>query len=350
MIEYHKYNASDVRAWLFEGEDNGLSEAVIAKIRANALLHNPYVKDNTLLVVSATDGDNVIGYTAMFPDKLANPDVTLSVATTLWVNPAYAGEFVSMYLTKFLLENPIGNLIGTDAAPASVLVDKLLGMRADMYVKKRYEINRTIRIKSLRSLGSFLLEPWRQCRRAKNVKKMLATIPEDWKLEYIDFVDKEAYDFILSHNSNDMMTRTRDMLNWIIRNPFRIEAPLRVQYHSSNIFPAYITHFETRVVKCFKGEEMVGLYMFAERGANTVVLLLYHDVEYKKQVYASLLQQVLLSKPSQLWSQYPELNQYIDRSGIAFHGYDVKYSFTRPKELTVDSGKQMQGLDGDMFA
>jgi len=349
MIEYHTYLARDVRAWLYEGVENGLSEAVITKIRANALLHNPYVKEDTLLVVSATDEDKVIGYTAMFPDRLVQPEVMLSVATTLWVDPDYAGEFVSMYLTKMLMENPIGNLVGTDAAPASVLVDKLLGLKADMFVKKRFVLNRSVHVHSFRSLGSLILEPWRQFHRAGCVKRMLANIPKDWKLEYMDFVDKEAYDFILSHNDTDMLTRTQDMLNWVIRNPFRVEAPIESQYHRQYYFSSYKTHFTTYLVKCYRVDNMVGLYMLAERGDNTVVLLLYYENDNRECVYSSLLQHVLLGHPQQFWSQYMDLNLYIDKIGIAFHGYEEKFSFTRPKELQVDVNKQLQGVDGDMF-
>lgn len=348
-IEYHNYTAKDVRAWLYEGVENGLSERVIAKVRANAILQNPYLEEDTLVAVAAKDGDRVVGFTAMFPDRLTRPDVTLSVATTLWADPDYSGDFISMYLTKALLDNPLGNLVGTDAAPASVLVDKLLGLKATMYSKRRYELNRVIRVRTFRNIGSLVLEPFRQYRRSARVKRMLTMLPKEWRVEYMDFVDKEEYDFILAHNDGDMLCRTQDMLNWVIRNPFRVLAPLASQLSSVHPFNSYSEHFATHLVKCRVGDDLVGLYMFAERGQNDVVLLLYTDDVHREQVYASLLQHILLSKPNNLWSQYPQLNEFIDRVGIAFHGYDVRYSFTRPKDLPVDEKKQLQGLDGDMF-
>lgn len=350
MIEYQTYFARDVRAWLYEGIKNGLNESVITKIRANALLYNPYVNDDTLLVVTATDGERLVGYTAMFPDKLVNPSITLSVATTLWVDPDYAGDFVSLYMTKILMENPIGNLIGTDAAPASIMVDKLLGLKAEMYIKKRYVLNRKIKVRSLRNFCSLILEPCRQFQRYINVKRMLNNIPADWRVEYTNFIDNEAYRFILDHNENDIMTRSQDMLNWIVRNPFRVEAPISKQCLIQNCFSAYNCHFLIRLVKCYQDNKMVGLYMFAERGDNTVVLLLYYEKDKKRQVYTSLLQHVFMNNPSQLWSQYPDLNNYIDKSGISFRGYEVKFSFTHPIEFHIDDKKQLQGLDGDMFA
>ena len=49
-VQYRYYTAKDLRDWLFQSIDNGLSEQIISKVRALALLHHPDVKDDSILV------------------------------------------------------------------------------------------------------------------------------------------------------------------------------------------------------------------------------------------------------------------------------------------------------------
>ena len=156
-VKYHNHTAAEVRAWLYEGADNGLSEQVISKTRANAILHNPYIKDDMVIAVSAMDGDKVVGFTAMFPEHLVRPDVWLTCPTTLYAHPDYAGEFIGYYVSKALHDTADGRLvIGSDLAKETILIDKLLGLKADILPRKRIILRRTIPWDTMRHVLSSL--------------------------------------------------------------------------------------------------------------------------------------------------------------------------------------------------
>ena len=83
-VQYRYYTAKDLRDWLFQSIDNGLSEQIISKVRALALLHHPDVKDDSILVAVAFVNGEVAAYTAAFPENLVRPALSgFSFGTTL---------------------------------------------------------------------------------------------------------------------------------------------------------------------------------------------------------------------------------------------------------------------------
>lgn len=350
-VKYHTYTVADVRAWLYDGAKNGLSEQVISKVRANAIIHNPFAEDDMVIVVSATDGDKLVGYTAMFPDYLARPEVRLTVPTTLYADPEYADEFIGYNVTKLLHDTANGRMvIGTDMANEAALIDKLLGLKIERVDRRRYILNRSVQPHSLRSLGSFLLQPYRRYKQHCNISKFLNNVSKDTRVEYTDFVDYEAYQFIVAHSQNDMYLRSQEMLNWRLRYHFTVHAPLYARIVEQNIFPSHVyPQSRCNIVKVYKSNQLIGVFGLSE-GKDVSIALLYTDEVRAKDVYDVLLLQVLQVNPQRLFSQYNGLNRYIDSLGIDLKNYTDKFYYTHPAELPYTTDMQVHGMDGDMLA
>ena len=271
-VKYHLYTIRHIREWLYNDEQNGLSEEVISKVRANAIVHNPYVYDDTLAVIVAKDEERLVGYTAIFPDCWVRPSIIVSVATTLWVSPDYADEFVSYYLTQALRDNPIGNLIGADAAPASVLVDKLLGLNAKMTYRNRYVMSRSLKVKNFRNLCSLMIEPFRLLRQQLAWGKV--RVDENVKIEYCNFMDKLTYDFIEKHSEGDVLLRSQKMLNWIMQYPFAIDSLLIDHITSQNRFGSNMENRRNYFVKVFFKLDSIGFFSLCMSGEESYVRML----------------------------------------------------------------------------
>lgn len=351
-VKYHTYTVADVRAWLYKGAQNGLSEQVISKVRANAIIHNPYVEDDMVIVTSAIDGDKVVGFTAMFPDYLVRPKVRLTVPTTLYADPDYADEFIGYNVTKLLHDTANGHMvIGTDMAKEAALIDKLLGLKIERIDRKRYILKRSIQVHTLRNFGSLLLEPYRRCKQRRNISKFSRNVSKDTRVEYTDFIDYEAYQFIVEHSKNDMYLRSQEMLNWRLRYLFTVYAPLYGREDRNNMFYCHTPYNSIRsVAKVYNNNLLIGVYCLAYEGQNMSVALLYTDKQNATQTYDIILTQVLSYNPQLFYSQYPALNQYIDTLGIDLKNYTDKIYYTHPEELTYTRNMQVQGMDGDMLA
>lgn len=350
MIEYQTYTAKDVRAWLCDGVKNGLSEQIISCTRAYALLNCPCAHEDDVLVVSAKDGDKVVGFTAIFPEKLERPDIWIATGTTLWVNSDYVDEFVGYNLVKQLWEAyPNYAVIGTDVVPAAAVIDKLLGATILKFERRAFVFRRSIEVHSLRNVASLLLEPFRKCRQRRAIKQVLAAIPSNIRVRTCETIDAETYAFIKTHSTNDTFLRSREILNWILRYPFKVENPLGARVQKDMEFSDQAVKYRNRFLQICIDGALIGVVLLAERGYNMHVKMLYMDDAHQEAVFALIVEVMLNSGVEQLYSLYPQLNAYLESHQVALKEYNKEILFTYPKSLKSMVPFVLQGMDGDMF-
>lgn len=351
MIAYHKHTAADIHAWLLSGTQNGLSEQVISKIRAYSLIHNPFITDDSVLVVSATDGNKLVGFVAGFPDHMERPECKCIVGSTLYVQPEYTGDFIGLELVKTLKESyPDYCLIGSDETKSAAIIDKLLGNKIESFDRSRFVLDRTVNIHSFRSFGSRVLEPFRRAQMRSNHKRIFGTINLNIRMEFISMIDSETYQFIVAHSDKDAFLRSQEMLTWTLRYPFSVSAPVQQRLMPQNMFAAQIEESANYAVKLYYKDQLIAVYTIGKRGYDAKLLYLYLDESYATYVYAVVVENVLRMHPRNFYSQYERLNNYIEEFCLAlYHGID-KYYYTHPASLPCDPTMQLQGADGDMFA
>ena len=96
-ITYKVYSVCELREWLINNRQNGLSEYAIAPTRAFALINNPCAKDEDPAIVVTSDGDRHIGYSAVFPDEYVKGNTIgrFFWGTTEWLEPDYRGKGIA---------------------------------------------------------------------------------------------------------------------------------------------------------------------------------------------------------------------------------------------------------------
>jgi len=348
MIEYYQYTAKDVRDWLYEGACNGLREEIISKVRADALLHNPYVEEDTILVFAAKNGDEIVGYTAQFPEYFVKPDMWFMLPTTLYVKPQYEGEFIGYALNEQLHRVKNGRCVmGIDMAPAAAMIDKLLGMQRVSVNRSRWILKRDIKVHSWRSLGSWLLEPLRLWKQWMAIKRIASHIQPNIRIEYATFVDAETYRFIQKHSGSDSFLHSQEMLNWIMHYPFVTEPILNTVRdicefgELSGIYRRYLS-------KVYQEDKLVGVFMLTQHTDDVSISMLYVDERYKTEVYQTICRSIIQLSPSVIRSLYDDLDAYITASQIYLKHYVDHVLMTCDKSFNIEK-VQLQGIDGDMF-
>ena len=97
------YTIADLRTWLIDNNPPaGLSEHVIAPVRAYAILNNPYVKDEDAVVAAIYEGEELAAFTASFPDMYEGKRIWW--ASTLWCNPKFQGQGYGLIVIGSLKE------------------------------------------------------------------------------------------------------------------------------------------------------------------------------------------------------------------------------------------------------
>ena len=350
-VAYQTHIVSEVRDWLESGRVDAILDHAVSRTRANALVHCPYVKKDDVVVVSATDGDKVIGYTAIFPEKLVRPDMWIATGTTLWVNPDYADEFVGYNLVQRLWQAyPHCAVIGSDVAKPAAMIDKLLGAKIAKYERKAFVLNRQIDVHSFRNLVSLVLEPFRKYAQRKALHNVYASIPSDMRVVAREYIDAEAYAFIQSHSGNDTFLRSREMLNWILQYPFNVVNPLADRQGHCGAFLGQTKIHRNYLLYLYRSAELIGVVMMAQRGTEMHVKMLYVDESYRQSVYALIVEAAVNSGADQLFSLYPGLNEYIAATHVALRTNNRDFLFTYPKTMNIPEPLVLQGIEGDMFA
>ena len=349
-VQYKIFNRADVRDWIYFGKSNGLSESIISLTRANALLHCPDVKDDDTLVIAAVDGERVVGFTAIFPEHLVRPDKWIATGTTLWVDPQYADEFIGFNLVQRLWQSyPQYSVIGFDVARPAAMIDKLLGASIAKYERYAFVFNRNITVRTLRNIGSLLIEPFRKYYQKKAISYAISTIPTTCSVVARDTIDAEAYKFITQHSNSDTFLRSQEILNWILRYPFSVENPLLSLYVKNNAFADQTSSSSNHCLQIYDGVILVGVVLLGIRYHDVHVKMLYTDDSHREIAYACIIKLMQRYHLERLYSIYSGLNDYIISHKLALRDNKHNFLITYPKEFKCLEPLVLQGIDGDMF-
>lgn len=350
-VNYRKFTVNDVRDWLYNNRDNGLSETIITRIRAYSIINNPYVNDDMVIIVAAFIRNEIAGYTAIFPEIVERPHQhACAMATTLYVNPNYEGEFISYYLMLRIKEASDYSYIGFDSTPAAVLVDQLLGSSLSYYSRFEYLFRRTVKIKNARSFLTYVKNKilvmnqlFNQVRFIRSHQTLL------YGLEYINYVDQSLFTFIEQNSHQDLFLRSRDTFNWILRYPFLIESPCIDMVPKINVFSAYTSKFRIYAVKVLNNNETIGFFILRHGTNDSVLRYCYYNPIYKETVFCAIIEHIHKLDIKLLKSCHLDFDIFLEKHAIYLRRKDENISFTYPVSFPFDAGLHIQGGDGDMI-
>ena len=351
-IEYKYFTAIEIKDWLYHNSMNGLSEKIIAKVRALSLIHHPDVTDNTVILSVVFVNNKVAGYTGMFPEKMDKPklDKIHYWGTTLYVDPEFIGRGLGYCLMMHLKEACDYMCLGLDSAPESTYIDSKQGSIIEYYDRYLFRFRRNIHIRNYRTLLNQILEIKRKTvkyirlgiiqRRIKN---------EKYSLEYINFIDDELYGFIKFHSSNDLFLRTQETLNWLLRYPFIVSTPLSHRTHIEYAFTSTRRSCQNFAVKVLYEGKLIGFYIIQRREPDLSVLYLYFDEDYQDKVFYSIVEHLIKFKTKDLRTFNRYLKKFLNNNRFYLWKTIEKVSFTFPSSFPIDLNLQIQGADGDML-
>lgn len=350
-VQYRYYTAKDLRDWLFQSIDNGLSEQIISKVRALALLHHPDVKDDSILVAVAFVNGEVAAYTAAFPENLVRPALSgFSFGTTLYTYPEYDGRALGYCVSMYMKEAYDYKYMSLDSTPTSTFIDQQLESKIEYYSRYKYILKRHIKIKSLRSILGFFNEKRRIVIQKKQISILTNKMAcDDYKIEYTNFINEELYKFITEQSREDFFLRSREALNWILSDYFMISAPIikRVQPHP---FGGFQTMFRMFGVKVFYQNQLIGFYILRQKEHELALMYLYVLPEFKTKIYFSIAEHIF-TLPIKTFTTFDEgFDQFFQSSQSYLKREIQKVSFTLPKDMELDFNLKLQGGDGDMMA
>lgn len=346
-LTYKFFTISQLTDWLLHNRDNGISDYMISRARAWALIHNPSVKEDDIVLAAAYDGNNPIGYTALFPDKLQKPilEGTYYWGTTQWLEPEYRGKGISAKMMLMMKEAINHRYLGLDSSVASCKLDQKQGYKIVYYPRYFYIWDK----QNIGLLGC-IKKLYIRCAN----KKVLARLDKySYTNKFINYVDDCTYEFIKLHSQSDLFLRSQEMLNWQLHYPFVQVVKKDKHLAKENCeFGTNIEAHSIQLVQVYCDEQLCGVYELNIIDGVCSVQYLYFNEEYRDNVFASLVVNVLQSNVIKFRTFNKELYDFMYENGIKnmnskFHVEQI--SLTVPPNMEIDESLSIQGGDGDMF-
>ncbi len=346
---YRLYTIADLKNWLFHNENNGLSDAVIARPRALAFVTDPHAQpEDAALAVVFNDHDEPVGYTGAFPEKWVRPEMSERYfwGSTQWMDPMYRGRGVSWKMMRQIKDGVNDKYVALDSSVASCRLDEKQGSVISYY--PRYFIVMSGVDKGVKSkLKSRIVK-----KANKKALENMQTI--DYTNRHINWIDDETYAFIVNHSNHDLFLRQQDYLNWQVRNPFFIATEDDPKSEKENCeFGGCLGRLYKHMIQVRFNGMLCGFYVLNMVDSLCSVYYLYYDDAFRKQVFASLVSIVLRNDSIARFRTFnKDLFDFMLEHGVrSMHSRDVveRVSLTVPSGFEVDSSLRLQGGDGDMI-
>lgn len=335
------YTVSQIRDWLSGTSlTEGLDEYVITRSRAKAIVNNPYVTADDVVASAIYEGGELAAYTATFPDMIDGKRSWWF--STLWCAPKHQGKGFGLIAIGSICEchegEPIFDMWG---AEETVQIFRCLGLK-DTTIPE-YKFPRKQFANSLKGKLAACRQSLKRTARP-HIKGLKADIADKaFRNQFVDCVDDETWEWISRHNAGDALPRSREMLNWILSNPFVVTATGNPGGREE--FSDVATEYLLSGVKVFQGGTFVGFYILRWNGLE---LSIKYNWSNHPAILASIGSQWLKFRPKRFNTRDADIAEYIRRWNLFPDGKIEQISFSYPQDFILMG--RIQSGDADNFA
>lgn len=342
MPELKLYTVAQLRDWVLQNRAvEGLSEKIVSRTRAFAIINNPFVKDDDPVIAAIFMGEENAAYITAFPELIEGKRYWWFSA--LWCDPKYQGNGYGLIAVGSLAEE-YGTEYCLDRWGAKETVEIFTYLGHKTVYTPRYSlgvhVNRDTTkgkcIYHIRNLQTKL------CRAFKQQSYV------DYSLRYLSNIDDATYAFICAHNNNDYLHHTQEYLNWGLHYSYIQSAPMVERVRTKMPFSqAEVPDTQTYAIQVLDGDAIVGFYIMKVKEENLHVLFSYYEEQHTDQVFASIRDHVKRMQIAQCITENEALADYLYKE-IYFPKRSIaKVSFSYPDAMLQPEEGHVQYGDGD---
>lgn len=340
--------------------------APVTRHRAQFIVNNPRAEDGDPVLLIAWEGENIVGYRVVFPDRIYIDGKAIKIGwgSSSWVDKRYRGKGIGRMLFEKSYElwnGNTGSLIQSDDAArvylgnpnfyclrTSLNYQFVLRLNSLFWVEKKARIPAALSwLFALADAPVNFIVRLRQSLWSSRRKPL-----REIQLEYChEISDPETVEFIKAHNNETIGRKEAEDLNAIVKYPTSLPTPLGDYIGSRYYFATKSLRFEYMILKVYdKNMELIGVMLMNLDGPVLKLLYYYYKSgDGMRRLFDIFLQHAVKMK-SQIISSYDDdLNDYL----IKHSGFPMLYkrkhtyrSFMSNRLQIADPGKY-KIYDGD---
>ena len=275
----------------------------ITKQRAIAWVNNPRAAPDDVVLLVAYDNGEVMAYLGVLPDRIFVAGETHKFAwfSTWWVQPSGGGG-VGIILMKHALR----------------LYDNHIGVSS--YIETVRPIYDALqRFTCMATIEGISFEIGSSCTENLRIQTALECIQANQhvQVEYIAELDSETEQFIEINRGDELTRRGAPELNWLIRSPWILPAPVDDKNAQKYHFSSTSERFQFFSIKVFsENQRMVGFLIIRLRDKNLTVPYAYWSDGQIDSVVQVIAMHFCSLKVSSLRLYNSELIKAFQKSGL----------------------------------
>jgi len=259
--------------------------------RALSQMNNPQLDNEDIILLLAYNKKNLVGYLGALPSKILHEEKFERFAwlSCFWVSPSCRGQGVGSQLLNHALQVWDNKLLSADyVEKTKKIYDRTNAFHTIPFEKKGIRLY-------IRSDLKTILPPKKEI--FKKSQPLLRLIDfsfnalfdfrsyfsknkiDDLRLEYVNEIDNEAKRFIEKRQQErpHLFQRGANELNWIIKNPWILSAPVKDSLSQRYHFSSFEKSFKFYSLKVRNLEnELIAFMIFSKRNDVLKLPYLYH--------------------------------------------------------------------------
>ena len=319
----------------------------ITKHRALSQINNPKVNGDDIILFTAHVDDELAGYLGVLADTLYlnGEEQKVGWLSCIWTSEKVRGQGVAKQLLSSALSSWDNKILATEFTQAA----KSLYVQSDAFMDLttlqgrrgylRLNLDELLPPKGFPKFFTGLLTCCDLTFNIFNSLRLLFWKPainlDQLNLEYTATIDDESKEFIEKRNTNELIRRGAEDLNWINEFPWVLSSPENDTDAKRYHFTSSDRVFKNLNVKLKSVDgEMIAFLMFVVGGKNLKIPYSYFDEKHTDKIVQVIYHQMFKLKLNMVTTFNPAISNYIKNQRTPFiYSKDMSRSYLITKQL-----------------
>jgi hypothetical protein len=311
--------AGELKDFIHSTEYKKLTVVPITRHRALSHINNPRVSPADVVLLLAYVDDKLAGYIGILADKLITKDTRTGWISCFWVDDSTKGKGVAKVLLNKAFELWNNNLMVTQVPEARGTYIRS-GLFMDPFTCKgirgylRFNLNELLpaRNKKFKKFRGVLKATDRLLNVFNDLRIKLISEPQEGRFEYVNEIDAETDKFIKRFHGKNLTKREESELNWIIRFPWVLSAPVSDLTSKRYIFSSLDKQHSLMNIKIYDQTDNVKAFlMISVKGKNMKIPYCYFEPSDVGEVMKLIYLHMLKMNLNMLTTFNPLLREYM---------------------------------------
>ncbi len=294
--------------------------APISKNRASWIESSPRLNDKDYCLLIGLEDDKMIAFVYMLPDLLNDVERTrVYWMIEWWVVPEYQNSVLSTYIFTEGLRLAGNNILIKfyaehikpfyDKQPFTELHSRIrhtvfFGLNPDLITRK---IKLTKYVKPLVNCGDSIVS---YAYRKIN-KRIAYKVGADLQFEYFNEIDSVSAKWILEHCKDDIISKTKDYINWQLSPEQYITTPIFDNVYEKVQLRDYAAVIGLYNFTVIQNKKIIGFISFSNHGGEVYLKYFISAANYMNQNISALMQHLVKLKISHIFTDNEEVGKLV---------------------------------------